>query len=88
MKTIVEYYDPETNKKEINDCLNFCHIKPHDVFEFTPKRGNIIKSVTIINPSVDVKYYSEQVFIVIDGFQYIPSSRGYWKTQTRITISA
>jgi hypothetical protein len=88
MKIIVEYYDPETDKKETNDCLRFRHIKTHDMFEFVPNRGNIIKPVTIVSPSVDVVYYSEQVFIVINGFQYITSSGGYWKTETRITISA
>jgi hypothetical protein len=86
MKTIVEYYDPETDKKETKEIIDYQIIDNR--LQFTPKRGNIIKSVVIDNATFSIYGRETYTTIITTGFQYITSSGGYWKTETRITISA
>lgn len=87
MKTIVEYYDPETDKAETSECISFYHYFDKNKFEFIPKRTTLFKCVLIDSPIVTINKSPEKPpVITIEGYQFIVSSGGYWKTRTIITF--
>ena len=89
MKVTVTYYDIETDRSVVKDCLNF-QFRPPDEgdFIFCPVDNSpkIYKSVSISHPILNMVYRESTIFIYVTGYQQVKNG-GMSKTTTVIKIN-
>jgi hypothetical protein len=87
MKFKVTYYNVDTDSSVTKDCICIDYNTINTSFSFLPVDDppTIYKAVVIDNPKVSI-YQNDNgiVKIIVDGYQYIAKSGGYWKTTTTI----